>query len=192
MTTSKPPVNIELPPLKYEITGDIALCWREAGDLLSGYPTDRMQKRLLMSSKDMLLDEEGTGFGVPIIKMKHETILPGSARIKSYENNGVRSLEAIYTLNLVKRKRVNGQSITSSSFYRLNESFASIHRNAPILRGIHTWLSHRLRDIGDFESYLSASETSFTVKVLYSILPNEAGRFLVHCFLPLICKCRYL
>jgi hypothetical protein len=174
MTISSSPQTIVSSLQKFEIGEGISLLWREAGNLLSGYPTDLMQKGLLLSSGDKVLDEEGTGFGVPIIKMRHETILPGNARLVNSLENGVRTLMATYTLNLVKKKIIKGKYINNQSFYRLNEGFASIHRNVPMLRRIHSWLSHRLRDLGDIESILETANSSFTINVLYSFFPHDS------------------
>jgi hypothetical protein len=173
MTLSSSPRNIVSTLRKFEFGEDISLLWRDAGSILSGYPTDLMQKGLLLSSGDRILDEEGTGFGVPIIKLSHETILPGNAELVSSVENGVPTLMATYTLNLVKRKKIKGKHINNQGFYRLNEDFASIHRNIPILRGIHSWLSHRLRYLGDIESLLETANYSFTINVLYSISPHK-------------------
>jgi len=159
--------------LEFKLDNGISLLWRKAGSVLSGYPVDRMQKGWLLAAGNKVLDEEGTGFGVPIIKFKHETVLPGDALLKIVDQNDIHKLTATFILNLVKRKIIKGKPVKNKLFYRLNESFASVHRNVPELRRIHSWLSHGLSNLGDIKSRLEMIDTSFMINVTYTIHPGN-------------------
>ncbi len=155
---------------KFEIRNGVSLLLKEAGGQ-SDYPTNRMQKGLLLACGDRELDEEGTGFGVPVIKIGYQTILPGAAHVTV--QNGPSEAVAVYSLNTVLRVRIKGKYIDSGAFYRFNEYLASIHRNVPALRQAHSWVFNGLRRMGDIETIFETVAPAASVKVAYTIRPAE-------------------
>ncbi len=103
----------------------------------SNYPTCRIQKGLLLSFGDIDLEEEGIGFGVPVLKFGYEAIFPGRASINSSTDED-KTFTVDYDLNLAERTALKGRKINSRTFYRLKEFLASLHRELPCLRKIIT------------------------------------------------------
>jgi len=157
----------------FELRNNTSLLWQNAGSSSSCYPIGRMQKGLLLTHSGKELDEEGTGFGVPVLKLGCETILPGSAKITVDTQDEISIVVVTYILNLVQRIRLKNKLIDSKTVYKLNEYLASIHRNAAVLRGIGTWLSNSFRRIFSMDTVMETISPSPAVTLVYSIHAKE-------------------
>lgn len=155
----------------------VSLTFREPDIMPDDYLASRIQKGLILVSADRELAEEGTGFGVPVIKFAHETVFPGSSRITRKNKDDLSIVKIEYDLNLVKRLDVRGKRLNSAIAYKAKEFFAGLHRKYPALRRIGTWISTRLRTTFTLETRFETIYSKGTVSVIYTILTRES---LVH------------
>ncbi|MBI4295771.1 MAG: hypothetical protein HY667_01495 [Chloroflexi bacterium] len=138
------------------------------------YPNNRIQKGLLLVRDEDNLTEEGTGFGLPILKLGHETVFPGSARSDLKEENGIPTLRVTYDLNLVPRMTLRKrQTIRSEAFYRTKEWFSWLHRRHPSWRKTFAWGSMAIRAMAGLETRLENTASLGSASVRYSVPPGE-------------------
>ncbi len=136
------------------------------GSSRSDFPTCRIQKGLLLSFGNTDLEEEGVGFGVPVLKFGREAIFPGTASIMK---NTVQTFTVDYDLNLAERMAVKGRKINSRTFYRLKEALCTLHREFP---GLRKAITHSFGKAGRTIGTVTLFEEvpSFgIVRVLYTI-----------------------
>lgn len=135
----------------------------------SQYPASRIQKGLILKKGHRDLSEEGVGFGVPVLKFRHETIFPGSwrARVKRLESYTL--VEADFVLNLTIRMTWNGRLIGGKGFYKTKEMLSFLHRYSPLLRRSLSFSSELLRGAFSLEdAFVEVKPASF-VKAFYKI-----------------------
>lgn len=149
---------------------DVSLLIKQAVE--GGYPC-KLQKGLLLACGEKDLSEEGTGFGVPVLKLGHEAIFPGNARITTAKYGDVTIVGIDYDLNLVERMSLKGKRIDSRAFYRIKECFSSLHRIHPELRKMLTLASSNLRHVLGLETNFEEAASYGTVHVLYTIKGEE-------------------
>jgi hypothetical protein len=135
----------------------------------SDYASCRIQKGLLLALGDIDLAEEGTGFGVPVLKFGHEAIFPGSARINSSTDKDKTSFAVDYDLNLAERMAVKGRKINSRTFYRIKELLSSLHREYPCFRKILMHASSTARRAFGIVTRFEKVPSCGIVHVLYTI-----------------------
>jgi hypothetical protein len=147
---------------KIPLMGNIFL---RIGGSSSNYASCRIQKGLLLSFGDTDLEEEGIGFGVPVLMAGREAIFPGSARIKEQD----KTFTVDYELNLAERMAVKRRKINSRTFYRLKEHLSALHREFPSLRKI---ITHAFGTAGRAVGIVTIFEevpSLGVVRVLYTI-----------------------
>ena len=88
----------------------LALKMSDAPSGKNDFPTARLQKGLILLDHDQELDEEGVGFGVPVLKRGLNTIFPGAVRLTCLQKGPIWEINARYELNLVE-KSLKGKTI---------------------------------------------------------------------------------
>lgn len=136
------------------------------------YPTRRLQRGLLLVCNEDL-SEEGTGFGVPVLKLEREAIFPGNARITTMKHDDATVVGIDYDLNLVGRITVKGKRIESKTFYRIKDCSSSLHRRRSELRKLLTLASNNLRHVLGIETFFEEVASYGAVHVLYTIEGEE-------------------
>jgi hypothetical protein len=146
----------------------LTIAARSPGD--GEYPTERLQKGLLLMHDGRELAEEGVGFGVPILKRGMQTIFPGGVALKERRRGAVHELTAVFELNLVERlARPGGGGPKSRSLYAAKDSLAALHRRSPRLRGPLTAVSAALRRTFGWQTTYERAESTTTLKMTYAI-----------------------
>ncbi len=147
----------------------------DAGD----YPTDRLQKGLLLSNGPEELAEEGVGFGVPILKRGAQTVFPGKAEL-DWRRDGVRwEVHAVFTMELVERlAKPGGASLQSGVLYAAKDALAALHRRVPPLRGPLAAASASVRRLFGWVTTYERAQVSAKMKVTYTI-DGEDGKVTV-------------
>jgi len=158
---------------KIELAEGLSLLFRATANDLSGYPSARIQKGLLLLRGNSELSEEGVGFGLPIIKTEFETIFPGEAQIRVDDKENVSRLIVDYTLNLRETLKMGDTTIQSQNFYRLQDRLGYLHRTYPALRGTGVALSNLARRICGLKSCFEAIPSGHHVNVIYTV---QTGR----------------
>jgi hypothetical protein len=159
---------------RFALPGGLVLATTEprrsgaAGD----YPTDGLQKGLLLLDGEQEVGGEGVGFGVPILKRGARAVFPGSFRTTSHDT-GSRppgdppSLTLTYRLDRLERLRGGKRSRRALAPLDLvRESLSLIYRRVPPLRRPLTAVStagRRLLSVSTrFEETTPLGEVSVT------------------------------
>jgi hypothetical protein len=98
------------------------------------YPTNGLQKGLLLLDGGQELSAEGVGFGVPVLKRGPRAVFPGTAEI-AVGPGASRAVTVTYTLDRVER--LGGRrhrSLLHRPLDEAREAFALLYRRAPLLR----------------------------------------------------------
>ena len=98
------------------------------------YPTNGLQKGLLLLKEGRELSSEGVGFGVPIIKRGPRAVFPGSAELVVHPGTP-RTVTMTYTMDRVER--LGGRrwrSFLHRPLDEAREAFALLYRRVPLLR----------------------------------------------------------
>ena len=156
--------------VRIEMGRGVALLFKDSGSGPWDYPASRIQKGLVLAHGSRELAEEGIGFGVPLLKLGHETIFPGRAHLTTEKDGDTSIVEVNYDLNLVERMELRGnKSIDSRAFYKMRDYFSWLHRRYPPLRGVITRASNRLKLTYGIESIFKDIATAGIAKVVYII-----------------------
>jgi hypothetical protein len=172
MASAPAPVRIRI-----DAGEGLSLIFRESGGGPRDYPSCRIQKGLVLCCGDRELVEEGTGFGVPVLRFGHETVFPGEVRaaVESRTNGDSTVIRVDYELNLVERMVAGGEIISGKMFYAAKEYLAGLHRRYPPLRGIGTWASNGLRTACHLDTRFETAASRGVVRVLYAIQGMGGG-----------------
>ena len=98
------------------------------------YPTNGLQKGLLLLDGGQELSSEGVGFGVPVLKRGPRAVFAGGAEIVVHPGSP-RSVTMTYTMDRVER--LGGRrhrSFLHRPLDEAREAFALLYRRAPLLR----------------------------------------------------------
>lgn len=137
------------------------------------YPTSQIQKGILLEYGGVDLSEEGTGFGVPVLKFGQEAVFPGSWNAAVERDGDYLILRAEYFLNLVSRMKCMGFGLKSPAFYDIRERLSSIHRSCPNLRNLITSSSKGLRHILCLEDTFMPVPAAGFVQAVYKICEGK-------------------
>jgi hypothetical protein len=112
----------------------------------TGYPTERLQRGLVLLDGGCDLSEEGVGIGVPVLKRGLQAVFPGSMTLAARAQGHTWRVTATYRMDLVERLADDqGGSVRSRSVYALRDALAAAHRRVPALRAPLTALSNAAR-----------------------------------------------
>jgi hypothetical protein len=143
------------------------------------FPTTCLQKGLILACGGRDLDEEGVGFGVPLLKKGWNTIFPGSVELSSRQEGEAWVISAVFTLNLTEKIRQgNHELIENGALYGLKNGLAAAIRNLPAARKLLTSISDQARRTFNWETTYALAEISETIKVEYRI-DGEGGKVTV-------------
>lgn len=134
------------------------------------YPTAYLQKGLILLDHGMELDEEGVGFGVPLLKRGLNTIFPGSVELTLQQEESTYIVYAYFKLNLVEKISAGQNELVENRWlYGVKNLLAATIRRLPISRGLLTFTSSKLRKMFNWETTYSFSDFSEIVKIEYRI-----------------------
>lgn len=154
-------MRLELP-----LDGDLRL---EIGDETGAgdYPTARVRKGLLLADGATRLEEEGVGFGVPVLKRGRQTIFPGGLGLSPLRTGDDWAVSATFTLDLVERlSAASGGILESPRLYAVKDALAAVYRRAPSLRRPLGAVSSGLRGLFGWETAYVETEPAGVVTVL--------------------------
>lgn len=180
MSGMKTPVNNfsitdDIPvQVRIEMGRNVSLLFRYPGSGPWGHPAGRIQKGLVLAHGSRELAEEGIGFGVPLLKLGHETIFPGRAHVTIEKDSDTSIVKVNYDLNLIERMELkSGKSIDSRAFYKMRNYFSWLHRRYPPFRGVITWASNSLKLACGIEAIFKDIVTVGIASVVYIIHAKE-------------------
>lgn len=134
------------------------------------YPTAFLQKGLILLDRGQELDEEGVGFGVPLLKRGLNTIFPGSVELTTQQEGSTFVILAKFRLNLEEKISTGKTEVVKNRLlYIVKNLLAAMIRRLPILRRLLTSTSSRLRKIFNWETTYSLSDFSDVIEIEYSI-----------------------
>jgi hypothetical protein len=167
-----PTGNVLTEQVKIPIAGELSLLiGYGAGD----YPSPRIQKGPVLIYKNKDLSEEGVGFGVPVLKFRHEAIFPGSKRVTAEKNRDTVVVKIDYDMNLVERVAIKGnKKVESRAFYKIKEWFHGLHREHPGFRGILMPAFNAVSRVCGIETRFDEMVSAGSVCVTYIINPEES------------------
>lgn len=140
----------------------------------SEYPTESLQKGLILFYDRQNLAEEAIGFGVPVIKEGVKTIFAGSAKISSVQRGGTWTVMANYEMNLVEKiGRFRKPDIENPILVYGKNLLAALHRNVPATRNSLVTLSNRLRQGLVLETRYESVKSVGELQVSYYIIPLQ-------------------
>jgi hypothetical protein len=149
---------------------DLHLVITSGSDHNSHYPTDRLQKGLLLVHRGQDLTEEAVGFGLPVLKCGLQTLFPGAVDIKAIQPEPNWSLHAAYRLNLVERiRRRNTTLLNNRLFYNTKDILAALLRRVPSLRASLTALSSAARKLFGWETTYELAGFQAEIRLIYSL-----------------------
>jgi len=98
------------------------------------YPTNGLQKGLLLLDHGQELSSEGVGFAVPVLKRGPRAVFAGSATLTVHRGNP-RSITMTYTMDRVERLGGRRRRLfLHRPLDEAREGFALLYRRAPLLR----------------------------------------------------------
>ena len=98
------------------------------------YPTNGLQKGLLLLDGGQELSSEGVGFGVPVLKRGPRAVFPGAAEI-GVRHEEPRTITMTYTMDRVERLGGRRHRLfLHRPLDEAREAFALLYRRAPLLR----------------------------------------------------------
>jgi len=143
---------------------------------LIDYPTNRLQKGLLLLHDDHSLAEEAVGFGVPLLMRGHQTIFPGKLEIQQREANLTQEVEAIYSIDLLERlsnSKGKGEDhkilVELPHLYTLRNALSALMRRYAFMRSPLTTFSNILRQVSGWVTTFEPGDFCGSVKMKYTI-----------------------
>ncbi len=163
--------------LTVPLSAGLSLAIADRASGVGGYPTERLQKGLLLVVDGRELAEEGVGFGVPILKRGIQTIFPGEVALAQRRVGAGHEVTAAFEMNLVERLvRPGSRSLRSRSLYVAKNSLAALHRRAPALRGPLTAASTTLRRSFGWVTTFEEVGSVATLTLTYTIPGSRSSR----------------
>jgi hypothetical protein len=137
------------------------------------YATGRLQKGFLLLDQDQELAEEAVGFGVPVLKRGLQTIFPGAITLTCLQRGSTWEITALFKLNLVEKiSRGEKENVENKLFYAIKNFLAAVIRHLPMVRGLLTAASSKLRLMFNWETTYSDAGFSTELKIHYTIEAN--------------------
>jgi hypothetical protein len=134
------------------------------------YPTDRIQKGLVLFCEGQDLSEEAVGFGVPIFKRGLQTIFPSEVELYLHEGSSPKKIRARYKLNLEEKiARSGAGTINNHLVYASKNVLAALIRRLPIIRKLLTSTSNLLRSFLRLKTTYEPGGFSTYVTLTYGI-----------------------
>ncbi len=168
-----------------EVGRGIFLSFQESGGARNNaYPTWPIQKGLVLVCEGRELVEEGTGFGLPLVRFGHRTVFPGDAEVtaplcesplrRTSEDQSRPVITVNYRLNLVEVAAVRGVgTIRSAAFYQTREFFSSLHRRHAQWRPVLTSAADNLKRLSGMQTTFEPGADAGSVKVVYTVYADQ-------------------
>jgi hypothetical protein len=126
--------NLEKTVFRLPVSEETSLVFNPPSDD-TRYPTDKLQKGWLLADRGKLLTEEGTGFGMPIVKYGRQTVFPGEAKATTRKTSNGIEITVTYFIDTVQRLGIKGKpKHRIATINRAREFFSTMHRRFPQLR----------------------------------------------------------
>jgi hypothetical protein len=152
------------------------------GDTLDdgkAYPTGQLQKGFLLLDHGQYLTEEAVGFGVPVLKRGLQTIFPSSVALTCQQRDSIWEITALFKLNLIEKISKGGnENVENNLFYNVKNFMEAVIRNLPLLRGLLTEASSKLRQIFNWETTYADANFSVELKMFYTI-ESSTGKMII-------------
>jgi hypothetical protein len=132
------------------------------------FPTNGLQKGLLLLEGGRELSSEGVGFGVPILKRGPRAVFPGGAEI-IFHSGVPHSVTMTYSMDRVER--LGGRRhrlLLHRPLDEAREAFALLYRRAPLLRRPLLAASNGIRWLLRVRTRFEQSTTVAVVPVTYT------------------------
>ena len=156
--------------LNVELLGGVSLKLVEGTESGDGYPTARLCKGLILVHDGQELDEEGVGFGVPVVKLGFKTIFSGEMNYVWRVEGSVQDIVAVYSMNLEEKlAHPRRGSVNSKVLYAAKNSLAELYRRNPVMRGLLTQISNALRTVFGWETTFQEVSDYGKVRVTHRI-----------------------
>jgi hypothetical protein len=168
---------------RFALPGGLSLATTEpsrsggAGD----YPTDGLQKGLLLLDGEQELGGEGVGFGVPVLKRGARAVFPGSLRTVLQDTGTQSAADApslTLTYRLDKVERIGGRERPCAPLAPLDlvrESLSLVYRRVPPLRRPLTAVSTAGRRLLRVSTRFEETTVLAEVCVTYSLVAAADG-----------------
>jgi hypothetical protein len=156
--------------IKIPIFQDFSLSISDCSSDSDVYPTERLQKGLLLRCRDLDMAEEAVGFGVPVLKRGLQAYFPGDVELGVRRTGTTQMVSAIYNINLVEKiGRPGKDSVDNKLIYGIKNILAAVIRQFRPARGIMTSLSSSVRKLFNLKTSYERVQTSTLVKITYVI-----------------------
>jgi hypothetical protein len=136
---------------------------------IGAYPTDGLQKGLLLLDGEQELSGEGVGFGVPVLKRGPRAVFAGSCRVVPGDA-GPRELTLVYRMDRVERlggRRRPRRALAPLELVR--ETLSLAYRRVPPLRRPLTSLSNAGRRLLRVRTWFDQTTVLAELPVTYEV-----------------------
>lgn len=131
-----------------------------------------LQKGLVLMLDDKELIEEGMGFGVPVVKYQNKTYFSSSAKCYFETSEKCCTLEKIFVLDTISRKRIGKTHYINDEVYRFfRRLFETAYLGHKSLSPI-TNRAMELRKIIRINTEFIKAKSQGNIKLRYSFSPN--------------------
>jgi hypothetical protein len=156
----------------------LVLAIDDASRTQDGYPTDRLQKGLVVLDGGESLAGEGVGFGVPVLKQGVRTIFAGAAHLESRRRGRLWEVDAVYSLCLVEgvARRTAGAP-RLPALCALRDGLAAAHRHVHVLRKPLAVTSVTIRRVFGLRTVYEEVDPIAELPVTYRV--DRSGRIAV-------------
>lgn len=133
-----------------------------------------LQKGLILIFNDLLIVEEGIGFGVPVVKYNGSTYFSSSAKCSFEKVNSSCIIMKTFYLDSVARKSIRKTYINQSFYRAIRKTFESLYLSKKRLRNYFNLLM-RLRQLIGVRTDFVKVKSKGSVTVKYELHENTIG-----------------
>jgi hypothetical protein len=134
--------------------------------------TGALQKGLVLLLNGHELIEEGTGFGVPVVKYRDKTFFPGKAEVSIQKNGSEWTLTKVFTLDTVSIKKFGNASYINDKVYsKIREAFQLLYLKHRKFNSLFNRLME-IRELLNVKTEFQTVKARGTVVVTYRCQPE--------------------